>query len=42
MEVRTHNGGWAVFAEWHGEVRVVYGGAGVSIWDCLAFIAREG
>jgi hypothetical protein len=42
MAIRTHNGGWGVFADWFGEVRCVFGGSGTSIWECLAFIAREG
>lgn len=37
MEIRTHNGGWAVFALWLGEMRPVFGGAGVSMWEAIAW-----
>ena len=44
MVIRTHNGGWAIFAEYalFGVVaeRVVFGGARTSIWECIK-VRRE-
>lgn len=42
MTVRTHNGGWAVFANWLGAERPVYGGRGVSVWACIAWRKENG
>jgi hypothetical protein len=39
LQIRTHQGGWAVFAVWFGKERPVYGGSGTSIEDCLEWRA---
>ena len=42
MQIKTHNGGWAVFADWFsgpssGKERVVFGGVGTGIYECIAW-----
>jgi hypothetical protein len=37
--IKTHNGGWAVFADWYGAERPVAGGAGTSL--LTAFDLRD-
>jgi len=37
MQIKTHNGGWAVFARWLGAELPVFGGAGTSIWECINY-----
>lgn len=41
MRIGTHNGGWAVFAEWYGEWRPVWGGRGVSNAECRDYVLNE-
>lgn len=41
MTIKTHDGGWVVLAQWHGAERIVFGGRGTSIGECIEWRAEN-
>ena len=41
MTIRTHQGGWAVFAQWLGKERPVFGGKGTSVHACIDWKEKQ-
>jgi hypothetical protein len=41
MTITTVRGGWVVIAEWYGTERIVFGGKGTPIWECIDWKAEN-